>query len=244
MTSIASTSIANTFDSAAIAYEQQLQLGLSLSGEAADYFVRGRVAMLKSLLTQFDVRPPANVLDFGCGVGNAAQSLLTGYPNASLTGLDCSPESLAIADRKHASLSLIAARLSWLHADEQLAPLSFDVAYTSGVFHHIEPSQRQAELSKIYNALRPGGIFALFENNPWNPGTRWVMSRIPFDRDAICLSPIETIRRLRETGFDVLATRYLFFFPRVLSGLRRFESALSRFALGAQYVILARRPFS
>jgi len=238
------TSVASTFDSAAIAYEQQLQLGLSLSGEVADYFVRVRVAMLRSLLTQFDVRPPANVLDFGCGVGNAAQSLLACNPIASLTGLDCSPESLAIAERKHDSFPSIADRVSWLHADQQLAPLSFDVAYTSGVFHHIEPSQRQAELSKIYNSLRLGGVVALFENNPWNPGTRLVMSRIPFDRDAICLSPSEARRRLRETGFAVLATRYLFFFPRVLSGLRRFESALSRFALGAQYVVLARRPFS
>lgn len=238
------TSAASTFDSAATAYEQQLQLGLSLSGEAADYFVRGRVAMFKSLLSQFDVQRPLEILDFGCGVGNATQSLLAAFPNAFLTGLDCSSESLSIAERKHVSLPSIAGRLSWLHADEQLKPMNFCAAYTSGVFHHIDPSQRQGELSKIYHSLQPGGIFALFENNPWNPGTRWVMSRIPFDRDAICLSPIETRRRLCGAGFEILATRYLFFFPRALSELRRFEGVLSRFAIGAQYVVLARRPSS
>ncbi len=237
------TSVATTFDSAAIAYEHQLQLGLSLSGETADYFVRGRVAMFGSLLTRFNVPPPASILDFGCGVGNAAQSLLAACPSASLTGLDCSSESLAIAARKHAAMPSFAGRLSWLHADEQLEPLNFDAAYTSGVFHHIEIDQRQAELSKIYNSLRPGGVFALFENNPWNPGTRWVMSRIPFDREAICLSPIETRRRFRDAGFAVLTTRYLFFFPSMLRWLRSFEGILSRFAFGAQYVVFARRPF-
>jgi hypothetical protein len=41
------------------------------------------------------------------------------------------------------------------------------------------------------------GMLALFENNPWNPGARMVMARIPFDRDAVTLSPIEARRMLR-----------------------------------------------
>lgn len=236
------TSVASTFDSAAIAYEQQLQLGLSLSGEAAEYFVQGRLAMFASMLAEFNVAAPSSILDFGCGVGNAAKPILENYPSATLTGLDCSSESLAVAERKHASLPSIADRVRWVNSNSELEPMSFDAAYTSGVFHHIDPSQRQAELSKIYDALRPGAIFALFENNPWNPGTRWVMSRIPFDRDAICLSPIETRRRLADAGFKILTTRYLFFFPRLLSWMRKCEGSLSRFALGAQYVVLAQRP--
>ena len=238
------TSAASTFDSAAIAYEHQLQLGLSLSGEAADYFVRGRVTLFESLLSRFEIQQPARILDFGCGVGNATQSLLAAFPHSFLTGLDCSSQSLAIAERRHSALPLVANRVRWSHADEPLEPMSVDAAYTSGVFHHIDPDQRHAELSKIYSSLRPGGVFALFENNPWNPGTRWIMSRIPFDRDAICLSPIEARHRLREAGFDVLTTRYLFFFPRMLSRLRCFERPLSGFALGAQFVVLARRPLS
>jgi SAM-dependent methyltransferase len=238
------SSVASTFDSAAMAYEQQLQIGLSLSGEAADYFVRGRVAMLQSLLAQWNAPFPSKILDFGCGVGNAAQALLANFPSAKVTGLDCSTESLTIAEHKHAALPGLAGRLSWVNAAVPLEPLSFDAAYTSGVFHHIVPDQRPAELRKIHEALRAGGLFALFENNPWNPGTRWIMSRIPFDRAAICLSPIETRRRLKEAGFEVLATRYLFFFPRWLGGFRRLERWLTRCALGAQYVVLARRRVS
>ena len=40
----------------------------------------------------------------------------------------------------------------------------------------------------VRQGLRPGGVFALWENNPWNPGTRLVMRRIPFDRNAVLLS--------------------------------------------------------
>ena len=50
---------------------------------------------------------------------------------------------------------------------------------------------RRRRRARSGDALRPGGLFAFWENNPWNPGTRLVMSRIPFDRDAITLSALE-----------------------------------------------------
>jgi hypothetical protein len=52
-------------------------------------------------------------------------------------------------------------------------------------------------------SLRPGGLFAPWENNPWNPNTRYVMSRIPFDRDATTLSPPKAVGLLRQNGFQV-----------------------------------------
>lgn len=48
-----------------------------------------------------------------------------------------------------------------------------------------------AVVDLVRRSLRPGGVFAFWEINPWNPGTRHVMSRIPFDRDAIMLTPPE-----------------------------------------------------
>ena len=80
---------------------------------------------------------------------------------------------------------------------------------------------------------------ALWENNPWNPGTRYVMSRIPFDRDANLVWPHQARRMLREAGLRVLRSDYLFIFPRWLKRLRFLESFLSGFPLGAQYQVLA-----
>jgi hypothetical protein len=34
-----------------------------------------------------------------------------------------------------------------------------------------------------------GGLFVLWDNNLWNPSTRYVKSRIPFVRAAITLTP-------------------------------------------------------
>ena len=77
--------------------------------------------------------------------------------------------------------------------------------------------------------------------NPWNPGTRLVMRRIPFDRDAKLLSPPHARELLTRAGFNVLRTDFLFLFPRVLSALRPPEGRLARFPVGAQYMVLCRK---
>jgi hypothetical protein len=89
--------------------------------------------------------------------------------------------------------------------------------------------------------LKPGGLFALFENNPWNPGTRYVMSKIPFDRDAVMLRASETSRRLVDGGFEILTVDFLFVFPALLRWLRPLERHLASVPLGAQYLVLGRR---
>ena len=112
--------------------------------------------------------------------------------------------------------------------------LGTNLAFCNGVFHHIPPAQRPGALDYIRRSLKPGGLFALWENNPWNPGTRYVMSRIPFDSDAILVWPRQARALLRTAGFDILRTDFLFVFPRALRSLRGFEASLSRLPLGAQ----------
>jgi hypothetical protein len=91
--------------------------------------------------------------------------------------------------------------------------------YINGVFHHILPNEGQQTLMMIRELLEPGGHLALFENNPWNPGTRMVMRRIPFDRDAMPLSFLEASRRIKAAGFKVCATRFLFYIPKSFAPL-------------------------
>ena len=234
---------ATIFDSAASEYADQLERGIALSGESADYFVNGRIALMaRTMQRSGRSKPqgrsqPPRVVDFGCGVGQATAALLSGLSAASVIGVDCSAESIRIARRRTSD-----PRITWSVDGAEIAAESIDAIYVSGVFHHIDPDRRGAELAKLRRWLRPGGVLALFENNPWNPGTRWVMSRIPFDRDAQCLSPIETRRRLRAAGFAVGRPISLFYFPHCLSWLRRLERPLAAIPLGAQYVVFARRP--
>jgi SAM-dependent methyltransferase len=223
------------FDDYARTYDSALNLGLSLSGESKEYFAHQRVRWLAARLSDLGV-PPSHVLDYGCGTGGTSPELLEQLHARMVVGVDESRESLDVARRVHADPRLQFKTMSDLEPSGQ-----FQVVYCNGVFHHVEPEQRLDALAYVHRSLSEGGYFGLWENNPWNPGTRLVMRRIPFDRDAKLLSPPHTRRLLTRAGFDVLRTDFLFLFPRVLSALRPLECRLARFPAGAQYMVLCRK---
>jgi len=69
------------------------------------------------------------------------------------------------------------------------------------------------------------------------------MRRIPFDRDAQMLRPATARRLLRDAGFETSdAPTYLFFFPNALKQLRKFEPSMRGVPVGAQYLVIGRRP--
>jgi len=214
-------------------YRQMLNQGIRLSGESQEFFIHGRLQSLASRMhADVTVR---RVLDFGCGIGTATGHLAERFPNAEVIGVDTSANALDYAQEHYGSDRVRFRGLAELTQEDD-----FDLCYVNGVFHHIEPASRVGAVQNIHRALRSGGRLALFENNPWNPGTRMVMSRIPFDRDAITLSPPETKRLLRAGGFTQPAVSWsLFYFPRPLAFLRFTEHALSHLPLGAQYCVLA-----
>lgn len=222
------------FDSCASDYEAELNRGLSVSGEKKDYFARRRVAWCAACLAE--ERAPKAVLDYGCGTGTALPFLAERFRPATLVGVDVSRESLAAARDE-----LPAGTAELIALDDHRPSADIDLAYCNGVFHHIPLADRAEAVARVRQSLRPGGWFSLWENNPWNPGTRLVMKRIPFDRDAIPLSPPVARRLLAAGGFRVVRTDFLFFFPGPLRRLRWLEPALVRFPLGAQYQVLAQR---
>jgi len=216
-------------------YGEMLDQGIGLSGEDQHFFIAGRVRhLVKRLGTEFR---PRRILDYGCHNGHTAPYLEQAFPGAEVVGVDTAGSAVAWARSRYGSERI---RFHALHEMPALGP--FDLCYTNGVFHHIPPAARPEALRGIYDALAPAGVLALFENNPWNPGTRLVMSRIPFDRDAVTLAPPEARRLAREAGFDLRGpTRSLFYFPRVLGFLRFTEGWLEGAPLGAQYCVLAAR---
>jgi SAM-dependent methyltransferase len=151
-------------------------------------------------------------------------------------GVDVSERSIDEARSQHTSSVTHFATIA------AFAPgATLDLVFCNGVFHHIPVSGRATAVDYIARTLRPGGVFALWENNPWNPGTRYVMSRIAFDRDAVMLTPGEVRRLLSTHGFEVLRTDFLFVFPRLFRALRPAEKLLRRVPVGAQYQVLARK---
>ena len=216
-------------------YDALLEQGIRLSGESRAFFIRGRVADLVAHLPE--PRRPRRILDFGCGSGDASRHLAEVFPEADVVGVDSSPQAVIWAREHHGGPRIAFAALA------ALATLpAFDLCYVNGVLHHVPPAARPGVVRALHDALVSGGLLALFENNPWNPGARLVMRRIPFDRDAVPMSPPEARRLLAAAGFRCRPVRSLFYFPRVLGVLRPLEGALARVPLGAQYWVPATRP--
>jgi len=224
-----------TFDSFAKDYDAALAKGISISGEDKDYFAKERVLHLARRLQKYGVSP-LKILDFGCGTGSAIPYFLQIFPKAFIVGVEVSEKSIEIAKSKHKS-----DRVNFALHDESWADGSFDLVFCNGVFHHIPHVSRHAALGNILAALEHSGLFAFWENNPWNPGTRIVMSRIPFDRDAETISPLAAKRLVSQAGFYILETTSIFYFPRFLSLFRQFERFFVKVPLGAQYLILCRK---
>lgn len=223
------------FDQYAAAYEQALSNAIAPSGESREYFAAGRVAWLKRCL-KGSKQPLDSILDFGCGDGATTPLLLHGLNAKSAVGVDVSAKSLEIARKRHAGEQIHYESIGEFQSCGQ-----FDLAYCNGVFHHILPAQRAVALEMVRRALRAGGFFSFWENNPWSLATRYVMSRCAFDRDAIPLSPPEARTMLRDGGFESLRTDFRFIFPRALRAFRKIENWVYRAPLGTQYQILCRK---
>ncbi len=232
-----SQSVDPEFDAYAANYDAALNRGLSLSGEKKEFFADGRVAWLKQCLPQ-DERKGGRALDFGCGVGVGTPFLMKHLELSHLTGADVSDGSLKLARAEHASERVTFELIDYLNS----VPSSFDLAFCNGVFHHIPLDQRAASAQSVFNAVKPGGHFAFWENNPWNPMVHYIMSKVPFDADAIMLWPHEARGLLRRAGFEIVRTDYLFIFPGALGALRFLEPWCCKLPLGGQYQILCRRP--
>ena len=224
-----------SFDSYAEDYDEALNRGVSLSGESKEYFAEGRIAWLRSQVDS-ENRDLCCVMDYGCGTGTAVPILDRYFNPKSIYGIDISAESLRVAKATHGELGRHFMRPEDFSPDGQV-----DLVYTSGTFHHILPAERARAVQYIYRALVPGGYFALCENNPWNPGARIVMKRIPFDRDAIMLSALNASRMLRRQGFEIIRKDFMFIFPKALRAFRWIEPYCAKLPLGAQYIVLARR---
>jgi len=224
------------FDAYAARYDEALAAGLSVTGEDKDYYARGRMHWLAGRLRALGIAAPDTVLDFGCGLGASTPLFLDVLGARQVIGVDVSDGLLDRAREAFASEPRV--RFATIAAHD--APGSADLAFVNGVFHHIAPAERAAALQYVRRTLRPGGWFAFWENNPWNPGTRYIMSRVSFDEHAVTITPPEARRLLGAAGFGVVETDFLFIFPRALRVFRPLERFVARLPLGGQYLVLCR----
>lgn len=224
------------FDSVASDYQVQHAASIRLSGESPDYFAQYKATDARRI-AQAAGSMPQDILDFGSGTGNAVEPLSRAFPEARLTCLDVSSSSLDLSRRRQRGGA------TYRHYDGEQIPHdigTFDLIFTACVFHHVPEPQHVALLGQLKRLLRPGGLFILFEHNPWNPLTRHAVKSCPFDENAVLISAPKMRKRLKAAGFADCALRYRIFFPAGLAWLRPLERLMTGVPLGAQYCLSGR----
>ena len=121
---------------------------------------------------------------------------------------------------------------------------SFDFAYTIAVMHHVPPAQWPAFLQEMRRVVRPGGAIAIFEHNPINPLTQWIVRTCPIDDNAVLLSNRTLSKLVAAANFSGIESSYILFTPLDGAGYRKFDKMIGWLPLGAQYYVAARVPMS
>ena len=228
------------FDEVARSYDAVVQQAIGPSGETVQFFADLKVRLMATALRGRGVR---SIVDFGCGIGNTTRAIAALFADADVLGFDVSMESLDVARATTGAGSKIRYSTS---ADAALPmdDASADVVFTSCVFHHIEPRDRERWVRELRRVLKPGGALFLFEHNPFNPLTVRVVRHVPFDEGVELLRPGEARKLLQACGLAVGPPQFYFFFPHAMRALRSFEPMLRRVPLGAQYFVVGQRPLN
>ena len=109
------------------------------------------------------IQPGQRLLDIGCGTGSLVVQLSKLHPKTDVTGLDPDPKALARA-RKKADRAGLSLKLEQGFSDDLPFPdSSFDVVFSSFMFHHLEPDEQQGTLAEARRVLKPGGSFHLVD---------------------------------------------------------------------------------
>lgn len=205
-----------------------------ISGTDSYYFAEYKVKELQA----FEENKNQTLLDLGCGDGVTEIFFEKYFPQFKIQGIDISVKSIEEAQKKQLS------NTSFAQYDGQQIPYGnerFDVVFVAGVLHHIDAVDHQKVVNEIFRVLKPGGRLYLFEHNPINPLTRYLVNTCEFDKGVKLLYSKECKKLLASSGFGIKDLIYTIFFPR-----KRFfklmipmEKYLRSIPFGGQYYFRA-----
>lgn len=222
------------FDQFADLYRKNLDDDLSLTGGTSGFFAHYKAKKLLQFTNQ-EQSTPKRILDFGCGDGLMTKEIHTFFPKSEVYGVDPSPEILKLAQRNcpNATFKTSDKKLNLFNNKK------FDLIFSAMVFHHIPFNEHEHYLNEITSMLSPGGLFVIFELNPFNPMAQYIINTASIDVNAHMLMPWYTKKLMRSYG--EVTTQYCAFIPPVLKSLLPLENYISRIPLGAFVVTILKK---
>lgn len=214
----------------------------ALLGSKGDDFLDVKVDwLLRRIFSPGEAQANFAILDYGCGRGDLLRLLAKRGIKARLLGSEVSGamlrEGTKIWPVEHAPLP---AFLRQKGARVPCDDASIDLILISSVLHHVPVADRSEVYREIKRLLKPAGRVVVFEHNPLNPVTRYVVSHTPIDRNAILLSADEVESGLLNAGLTQVKTAYLMFAPPRFRSLgSHLDGILGWLPFGAQYAVSA-----
>jgi SAM-dependent methyltransferase len=224
------------FDRYADTYRNEVEQAISFGGQGVDFYTQRKVEhLLERVRPVLGAPEGLTVLDVGCGLGLTDRLLIPRVK--AVHGVD-----IAEGEIERARVNNPAGH--YRTYDGTALPYedrTFDLAFAVCVMHHVKPDGWPRFVAEMARVVRPGGLVAVYEHNPYNPLTRLAVSRCEFDQDAVLLSNRVARRLVRGAGLELLGSYYLLFFPFRARLLQRSESLLAWLPLGAQYAVIGRK---
>ena len=222
------------FDRVGDAYQAAVDEAIAFAGQEHDFYVEAKARRLVELARRHlgPARPAA--LDVGCGIGLVDRHMSSAF---ELHGVDVSAAMVEQARAANPKVEYAVSEPRRLPHDDR----RFDLAFAVCVLHHVARADRLPLVEEMRRVVRPGGLVAIFEHNPWNPLTRRVVRSCSFDEDVELLPRRELEALFRAAGLKVVSTQYLLFFPWRGRVFEAAERTLTGLPLGAQYVVAGHR---
>ncbi|OHB72172.1 MAG: hypothetical protein A2W17_00910 [Planctomycetes bacterium RBG_16_41_13] len=218
------------FDKDAYRYREMLKSAVSFFGVEEPFFDYYKVYCLKRWITDCD--ESYDILDFGCGIGKLTAILAKTFQKSSIYGYDISCASLSVAREASATINNVYF-VSDLNGGKR-----YDFIIAANVFHHIKVEEHSAVLFKMKMLLNNNGKICIFEHNPLNLLTQYIVKRFPFDVDAKLIWRHVFIKKVLLNELKVFAKEYILFFPWRVDLFRKIERFLVHIPLGAQYMLI------
>jgi 2-polyprenyl-3-methyl-5-hydroxy-6-metoxy-1,4-benzoquinol methylase len=172
-------------------------------------------------------RSVPRVLEVGCGCGTEA--LWAAIQGADVTGIDISPDLLAVAMARLGQIERETGErlrcefrpMSVLEVDESKL---FDIVFLEQAFHHLEP--RADVVAKLSRLVAPGGHIILSESNGWNPLLQAALFKLRGTKTIIhhqghvwgherITVPAALIRNFRPHDLEPVRLQYFRVFPNI-----------------------------
>jgi trans-aconitate 2-methyltransferase len=178
-------------------------------------FSEERLRPALDLLARVPAPEPKRVVDLGCGTGATVPVLRARWPDATVVGVDSSPEMLAKARSEHAHTEFVEADIAtWRPIDPS------DVVFSNAALHWLD--DHETLFPSLLEGVRPGGWLAVqmprnfaapshecvvetIDQGPWRAQLEPHLRRRPVREPAY----YARLLRSRTQALDVWETEYL-----------------------------------